>query len=104
GADVHEAEIAALALDAQLQLEAVVAELEQVADERPAAQRERLSVRVHVCIMRVFAHVLYSRCLPVLARERPMPPRTRTVPRKMPKQQRSKDTVDVILAATARVL
>jgi AcrR family transcriptional regulator len=33
-----------------------------------------------------------------------MPPRTRTVPRKMPKQQRSKDTVDVILAATARVL
>jgi len=33
-----------------------------------------------------------------------MPPRTRTVPRKMPKQQRSKETVDVILAATARVL
>ena len=33
-----------------------------------------------------------------------MAPRTRTVPRKMPKQQRSKDTVDVILAATARVL
>jgi AcrR family transcriptional regulator len=33
-----------------------------------------------------------------------MPPRTRTVPRKTPKQQRSKDTVDVILAATARVL
>ena len=33
-----------------------------------------------------------------------MPPRTRTVPRKMPKQQRSKDTVDEILAATARVL
>ena len=33
-----------------------------------------------------------------------MPPRTRTVPRKMPKQQRSRETVDVILAATARVL
>lgn len=33
-----------------------------------------------------------------------MAPRTRTVPRKMPKQQRSKETVDVILAATARVL
>src|SRR4051812_29717935 len=33
-----------------------------------------------------------------------MPPRTRTVPRKMPRQQRSKETVDVILAATARVL
>src|SRR3954468_2752291 len=33
-----------------------------------------------------------------------MPPRTRTVPRKAPKQQRSKETVDVILAATARVL
>src|SRR5882672_3979168 len=33
-----------------------------------------------------------------------MPPRTRTVPRKMPKQQRSKETVDVILAATARIL
>jgi AcrR family transcriptional regulator len=33
-----------------------------------------------------------------------MPPRPRTVPRKMPKQQRSKETVDVILAATARVL
>jgi len=33
-----------------------------------------------------------------------MPPRTRTVPRKMPKQQRSKETVDIILAATARVL
>ncbi len=33
-----------------------------------------------------------------------MAPRTRTVPRKEPKQQRSKETVDVILAATARVL
>ena len=33
-----------------------------------------------------------------------MSPRTRTVPRKLPKQQRSKETVDVILAATARVL
>jgi AcrR family transcriptional regulator len=33
-----------------------------------------------------------------------MPPRPRTVPRKAPKQQRSKETVDVILAATARVL
>src|SRR5246127_2557699 len=33
-----------------------------------------------------------------------MPPRTRTVPRKMPKQQRSKETVDVILTATARIL
>lgn len=33
-----------------------------------------------------------------------MPPRPRTVPRKMPKQQRSRETVDVILAATARVL
>src|SRR3954463_6962872 len=33
-----------------------------------------------------------------------MPPRTRTVPRKAPKQQRSKETVDVILAATARIL
>ena len=31
-------------------------------------------------------------------------PRTRTVPRKLPQQQRSRDTVDVILAATARVL
>jgi AcrR family transcriptional regulator len=33
-----------------------------------------------------------------------MSPRTRTVPRKAPQQQRSRDTVDVILAATARVL
>lgn len=33
-----------------------------------------------------------------------MAPRPRTVPRKTPKQQRSKETVDVILAATARVL
>jgi AcrR family transcriptional regulator len=33
-----------------------------------------------------------------------MAPRTRTVPRKEPKQQRSKETVDVILSATARVL
>ena len=33
-----------------------------------------------------------------------MAPRTRTVPRKEPKQQRSRETVDVILAATARVL
>lgn len=33
-----------------------------------------------------------------------MAARTRTVPRKSPKQQRSKETVDVILAATARVL
>ncbi len=33
-----------------------------------------------------------------------MPARPRTVPRKAPKQQRSKETVDVILAATARVL
>lgn len=33
-----------------------------------------------------------------------MAPRTRTVPRKLPRQQRSKETVDVILAATARVL
>jgi AcrR family transcriptional regulator len=31
-------------------------------------------------------------------------PRTRTVPRKLPQQRRSRDTVDVILAATARVL
>lgn len=30
--------------------------------------------------------------------------RTRTVPRKLPQQRRSRDTVDVILAATARVL
>lgn len=33
-----------------------------------------------------------------------MPPRTRTVPRKLPTQERSRETVDVILAATARVL
>jgi AcrR family transcriptional regulator len=33
-----------------------------------------------------------------------MSPRTRTVPRKAPQQQRSRETVDVILAATARVL
>jgi AcrR family transcriptional regulator len=33
-----------------------------------------------------------------------MAPRTRTVPRKAPQQQRSRETVDVILAATARVL
>jgi AcrR family transcriptional regulator len=33
-----------------------------------------------------------------------MAPRTRTVPRKLPKQRRSRDTVDIILAATARVL
>ena len=33
-----------------------------------------------------------------------MPPRARTVPRKAPKQQRSMETVDVLLAATARVL
>ena len=33
-----------------------------------------------------------------------MSPRTKTVPRKAPKQQRSRETVDVILAATARVL
>jgi AcrR family transcriptional regulator len=36
--------------------------------------------------------------------EPPMAPRTRTVPRKSPQQQRSRETVDVILAATARVL
>ena len=33
-----------------------------------------------------------------------MSPRSRTVPRKAPQQQRSRETVDVILAATARVL
>src|ERR1700679_3626916 len=33
-----------------------------------------------------------------------MSPRPRTVPRKAPQQQRSRETVDVILAATARVL
>ncbi len=33
-----------------------------------------------------------------------MSPRTRTVPRKAPQQRRSRETVDVILAATARVL
>jgi AcrR family transcriptional regulator len=33
-----------------------------------------------------------------------MAPRPRTVPRKVPRQQRSRETVDVILAATARVL
>ena len=33
-----------------------------------------------------------------------MPPRPRTSPRKEPRQDRAKATVDAILAATARVL
>jgi hypothetical protein len=61
GADADAPQIAAFARHAQLQLEPMVAKLEQLADERRALQRRSLRLGQHLCIMRVVAHVYYSR-------------------------------------------
>src|SRR5213082_1988183 len=50
--------------------------------------------------MRVIAHIRVER----ESGELPMSPRPRTIPRKRPRQDRSKATVDAILTATARIL
>jgi AcrR family transcriptional regulator len=53
--------------------------------------------------MRAFAHIVYSRSRAPLERVF-MHRQARTTPRKRPRQERSRATVDAILAATARVL